>query len=153
MLAQSDCCRQFTDLLTNLLTHSFNSLTHLPSPTASMATCRSACTAPITTGSSKAARPHSASWQRQLASYRHEAPSCSRTAGSLGSSAEPRPLGLCSAESSSLLEAPPNLPIPLPLTTRYDLRETKLRMTRHADFRGRYRIVQVGKGASQSVSQ
>ena len=31
------------------------------------------------------------------------------------------------------------------LTTRYDLGQAKQRMTRHADFRGRYRFVQVRK--------
>ena len=39
------------------------------------------------------------------------------------------------------------------LTSRYDLREAKLRMTRHADFQGRYRIVQVSEAVSRSVSQ
>ena len=73
MLAQPDCCRQFTDFCS--LTHSLTLLTYSPSPTASMATRRSACTAPITTGSSKAARPHSPSWRRQLTASRHEAPS------------------------------------------------------------------------------
>ena len=88
----------------------------LPSRTASMATRRSACTAATTTGSSKAARAHSAPRQRQLAASRLESPSRAHTAA--------LPSGLRSRATAAwapavhsrraVAEAPPKGPISLP---------------------------------------
>ena len=54
----------------------------------------------------------------RLAAHGSRRPPRSRTAGPLGSSAEPRPLGARSAQLSSLPEAPRKLPTPLPTTTQ-----------------------------------
>ena len=88
----------------------------LPSLTASMATRRSACTAATTTGSSKAARAHSAPRLRQLAASRLESPSRAHTAA--------LPSGLRSRATAAwapavhsrraVAEAPPKGPVPLP---------------------------------------
>lgn len=146
---------QAINRLANSLAHSLSSLTHVPSPTASMATRRSACTVPITTGSSKTARPHSASWQRQLtappgmrrprARARRAPWALEQSHGRLGSAVQSR---------RASRTRRPSYRFRCPLTTaRYDLGQTKLRMTRHADFRGRYRIVQVSKQVNRSISQ
>ena len=102
--------------LTLTLTLTPNAKSLLPSRTASMATRRSACTAATTTGSSKAARAHSAPRQRQLAASRLESPSRAHTAA--------LPSGLRSRATAAwapavhsrraVAEAPPKGPISLP---------------------------------------
>ena len=88
-------------------------------------------------------RPGSGSWpppgsSRPLARTLRPCP--------LGCGAEPRPPGppRCTAVEPSRRRRPRDR-FRCPFTTRYDLGQAKQRMTRHADFRGRYRFVQVRK--------
>ena len=79
-----------------------------------MATRRSACTAATMTGSSKAARAHSAPRQRQLAASRLESPSRAHTAALPSGLRRRATAAWAPAVHRAVAEAPPKGPISLP---------------------------------------